>query len=101
MHIAGETTALHDLIGASVRGPREVNAPGASVYIYIYIYNAYIYIYIYMDVCIYIYVYIYSLLRVGGRIGVEHGAAQSFHHLYEEFTRLAETRLAQNTFNHI
>ena len=40
----------------------------------------YIYIYTHMHVHIYIYIYIYTL--------------------YEEFTRLAETRLAQNTLNY-
>ena len=49
------------------------------IYIYIYIYTQlYIYIYIYF-MCIYIYIYICI-------------------YTYEEFTRLNETRLAQDTF---
>ena len=45
----------------------------------------YVYIYIYIYMYTYTYIYIYIYIRQT---------------LYEEFTRLAETRLAQNTSNH-
>ena len=47
--------------------------------------------------CIYIYIYIYIYLQ--GVIGPKRAKAWS--KLYEEFARLAETRLAPNTLDYI
>ena len=68
--------------------------------IYIYIYMIYIYIYTYTHICIcigvltYIYIYIYIYIYTWS-------SAVSRHVSYEEVTRLAETRLAQNTWNYL
>ena len=73
----------------------------------------YIYIYAYIHTYIYIYIYIYILRCLecstwpcfgegngaGGSLGV--WPSKHLHKSYEEITRLAETRLAQNSLNYI
>ena len=88
------------------------------MYIYIYTHiHTYIYIYIYILIYVYVYTYIYiyiyvlqsfvsqSLAGLPGQEALAHRALRpaegpSFS-LCEEFTRLAETRLAQNSLNYL
>ena len=61
--------------------------------------SLYIYIYIYMDIYIYIYIYYFTsdiLCHIIFNLPVIRT-----YNLCEEFTRLAETRLTQNTLNYL
>ena len=85
------------------------------MYMYIYIYIErercmYMYVYIYIYICyLCIYMFIYSSIivyNIRGMFGSELGdrpprVPQKIVVMYEEFTRLAETRLSQNTFNYL
>ena len=79
-----------------------------EIYMCVYIY-IYIYIYRYIHTYIYIYIYIwnrYPCLAARAPLPtfrpapIKHRALPSFC-LYEEFTGLAETRLAQNTLTYV
>ena len=69
-------------------------------YIYIYIYIPYICIYIYIHIHVYIYIYI-CVERERERERARDNISLVNHLSYEEFTRLAETRLAQDSFNYL
>ena len=57
----------------------------------------YVCVYIYIHIHIYIYIYIYTHKLAWSE---SRGTPAAGENLYEEFTRLAENRLAQNTSNH-
>ena len=64
------------------------------MYVYIYIY-----IYTYVCTCVYIHIYIYTYIDI--YLYTIYSPLHRYYYLYEEFTRLAETRLAQNTLTYL